>query len=245
RLDRVEADNTRLRNQLTESTVQSPSQSNDFPVLSTSASKYATQPPSTSSVQQNHANPPPTTSVNSYPDSTHKKGLRLFTPVSNNQGFQYIYLPIRSRKPFKEICAQLRNGAGLNSGSIIDIYYPTSKIVALLVHNDFAQVAMERLRNENLHPIKDFDPLDHRNLTDPQFKDSPVEIRSQEMKAIYDRQIQRTIDFLRPPVKLAVARDFQRKGLISDTYLEDLINLHASTDPTAPKSSSTLQAFRF
>ncbi|CEP07828.1 hypothetical protein [Parasitella parasitica] len=65
------------------------------------------------------------------------------------------------------------------------------------------------------------------------------------MKAVYDRQIQRTIDFMRPPAKLAVARDFQAKGLISEAYLEDLINLQASTDPTAPKSSTTLfQAFR-
>ena len=52
------------------------------------------------------------------------------------------------------------------------------------------------------------------------------------MRAIVENQIQRAVKFLRPPVKLAVARDFQRKGLITDNQLNDLINLYRPNKPS-------------
>lgn len=221
RLDRVERENNELRNSPPSATTNP--MNSDFPTLGTSASKHAT---------------PPT--VNLHADSSpqaqpsRKGGLRLFTPVSENQGFQYLYLPLRGRKPFKEIRAELKQ-AHINSGSVIDIHYPSPKVVALLVHNDFAEKALELLKAENVHPLKHFDPLDHKHLMNPEFKDANIEVRTQQMQMIFDKQINRTLDFLRPPVKLAVARDFQKKGWITSSYLEDLLHLHANT-PSHPNS---------
>lgn len=67
------------------------------------------------------------------------------------------------------------------------------------------------MKAENVHPLKNFDPLDQKHLMNPEFKDANIEVRTQQMQPIFDKQINRTLDFLRPPVKLAVARDFQKK----------------------------------
>ncbi|KAL7324594.1 hypothetical protein PS15p_209767 [Mucor circinelloides] len=124
--------------------------------------------------------------------------------------------------------SELRN-ADINSGSIIDIHYPASKVGALLVHtNDVVapNKAIALLQKENLQPIKDFNPLDPVHLVDPSYKDSPLEERTQRMREIFDQQIQKTLQVLRPPVKFAVARDFVKQKFISASDHEDLVNLH-------------------
>lgn len=69
---------------------------------------------------------------------------------------------------------ELRN-ADINAGSIIDIYHTASKMVALLVHNDFAPKAITLLpQKKSLHPIKNFYPLvDPVHLADPNYKGGP------------------------------------------------------------------------
>ncbi|CEP17020.1 hypothetical protein [Parasitella parasitica] len=92
---------------------------------------------------------PPTTTIN-------KSGFYLFAMVFSNQEFQHVYLPIRTSKSFKKIRAEPQKAA-LHNGSIIDINYPISKIIALLVHNDYAPAAKARLRPERMEPILNFD----------------------------------------------------------------------------------------
>jgi hypothetical protein len=114
-------------------------------------------------------------------------------------------------------------------------------VVALLVHNDFASKALELLKAENVLPLTKFDPRDPKHLMKPEFKDATIEVRTQEMQSIFENQIHRTLDFLRPPVKLSVARDFHKKGWINATYLEDLTHLHASTQQhtgNSPRNNS-------
>lgn len=117
---------------------------------------------------------------------------------------------------------------------------------ALLVHtNDVVapNKAIALLQKENLQPIKDFNPLDPVHLVDPSYKDSPLEERTQRMCEIFDQQIQKTLQVLRPPVKFAVARDFVKQKFISASDHEDLVNLHGtrSSRPSTTHIELSLQ----
>ena len=188
----------------------------------TAISKFATVSVHSSSPVSSAA-PPTTSTVPTNPESTNK--LRLFTNVSNNQGFTYLYLPLRVRVPFKEIRATLRL-VPVAPGSIIDIYYPTSKTVALLVHNDYAAKAHALFKSKGLTTIDTFNPFNPSHLADPQYKDASIEERTNQMKIIQDNQMYKTLAFLKHPVKLAVARDFHRKGRLSDAAFQDFLHLH-------------------
>lgn len=189
----------------------------------TATSKFATV-----SIQPSSPGPSPAQPtmliVPTNTDSSNK--LRLFTNISKNQGFTYLYFPLRDRVPFKEIRATLRL-VTLVLGSIIDIYYyPTSKIGALLVHNNYAAKARSLLKTKSLNTIDTFNPFDPWHLADPQYKNAPIEEHTVQIKIIQDNQMYTTLALLKHPVKLAVARDFHRKGRLSDAALQDLINLH-------------------
>lgn len=244
RLSMVEEENRSLRSCL----VPLPSQehASDSPMTDdllivpslnqgTATSKFATDSNQPSSPVSSHAQP----TTPAVPDiSASSNKLRLFTNVSTNQGFTYLYLPLRARVPFREIRATLKL-VPLAPGSIIDIYYPSSKIVALLVHNDYAAKARSLLKSKGLNTIDTFNPFDPSHLADPQYKEATLEERTAQMKIVQDNQMYKTLEFLKHPVKLAVARDFHRKGRISDAVLQDLINLHqqhATSTPTAPQS---------
>lgn len=240
RLDQLELENQTMRKSMASKSsapaAVDPMDTNEtsFPALNlgSSASKYATTPDPVVTSPEATVTPvaPPPPSIQSDTTSkpaTYGRTRRNFTKLSENPGFTYLYLPTRARMPFKDMRKSLRD-LSFNSGSIVDIHYPAKNVVALLIHNDYQSTATKILQQNDLVPITNFDPLNPDNLADPQFKDASHEERTTQLRTIVDNQIQRTIEFLRPPVKLAVARDFQRKGLITDTYLNDLINLHRS-----------------
>lgn len=182
----------------------------------TATSKFATVSIHPSSPAQ-----PTTPNVPTNTDPSNE--LRLFT---NNQGFTYLYLPLRARVPFKEIRATLKL-IPLVPGSIIDIYYSTSKIVALLVHNNnYAAKARSLLKSKGLTTIDTFNPFESSHLDDSQYEDISIEERTAQIKIIQDNQMYKTLAFLKHPVYLAVARGFHRKGRLSDAALQDFINLH-------------------
>ncbi|KAG1189687.1 hypothetical protein G6F70_009438 [Rhizopus microsporus] len=62
---------------------------------------------------------------------------RFLQPPSENQGFQYIYIPTKARVPIGQLRSRLRQ-LDINNSRILDIHYPTRNVVALLVHNDYA-----------------------------------------------------------------------------------------------------------
>ena len=93
--------------------------------------------------------------------------------------------------------------------------------VALLIHNNHHSTVIKILQQNDLASITNFDPLSVENLTDPQFKNVSHEERTIQMRTIVENKIPQTIKFFRPPVKLAVFRNFQRKGLITENHLNE------------------------
>ncbi|KAG0830854.1 hypothetical protein G6F17_014068 [Rhizopus arrhizus] len=69
---------------------------------------------------------------------------RTFTPVSGTHGYQYIYLPCRFRESISNARAKLAK-LRLENSRILHLYYPTSRVVAILVHNDYVDHALTTL----------------------------------------------------------------------------------------------------
>ncbi|KAL7324066.1 hypothetical protein PS15p_210635 [Mucor circinelloides] len=227
RLEAVEQENARLRGVPSSSTNQKlsnpPPNSN---VLGTAASKYATPSAQTS--------PPPESSQRSIKPAPSGKsyygGLRFFTPVSSNQGFQHLYLPSRGRRPYNEVRELLYEKVQMERGAVIDIHYPSSTVIALLVHNDYVETATQLLRTKTLAPIEGFNPYDHNNLGNKEYAKLSVPERETKMKEIVEHQPYVTIESIkRPAVKLSVARDFHRKGKITSEFLQELVQLHSNS----------------
>ncbi|KAG1440401.1 hypothetical protein G6F56_011941 [Rhizopus delemar] len=61
---------------------------------------------------------------------------RNFLPISETQGFAFIYFHLRSKEPMSAMRMRLRR-LKLQSSRILDIHYPTNNVVALLVYSDY------------------------------------------------------------------------------------------------------------
>ncbi|RCH95003.1 hypothetical protein CU098_010419 [Rhizopus stolonifer] len=61
---------------------------------------------------------------------------RNFLPISETQGFAFIYLHLRGKEPMSAMRMRLRR-LKLQSSRILDIHYPTNNVVALLVYSDY------------------------------------------------------------------------------------------------------------
>lgn len=118
----------------------------------------------------------------------------------------------------------------MERGTVIDIHYPSSTVIALLVHNDYVETATQLLRAKKLAPIEGFNPYDHNNLGNKEYAKLSVPERETKMKEIVDHQPYVTIEFIkRPATKLSVARDFHRKGKITSEFLQELVQLHSNS----------------
>ena len=102
---------------------------------------------------------------------------RLLQPPSENQGFQYVYLPTKARVPIGQIRTRLRK-LGIINNRILDIHYPDRNIVTLLVHNDYVSELRKQLGRFKVTPKDDFDPCDPKVLRDPKYADLSLEERA-------------------------------------------------------------------
>ncbi|KAI9250592.1 hypothetical protein BDA99DRAFT_445011, partial [Phascolomyces articulosus] len=151
---------------------------------------------------------------------------RAFQLPSETHGFQYIYVPSRARQPTGQIRSNLRR-FGVDNSRVLDIQYPSRQTIGLLVHNDYVSTLTEKLKSININTIN-FDPLDPKNINDPKLKDVPTEQKQQLAKELHYKRAQRSIQFIRAPIKFAVARAFHTYGWIT---LDELKTVLATKKP--------------
>ncbi|KAG0756944.1 hypothetical protein G6F24_010814 [Rhizopus arrhizus] len=147
---------------------------------------------------------------------------RFLQPPSDNQGFQYIYVLTKVRVPIGQVRSRLRK-LDINNNRILDIHYPDRNILALLVHNDYAAELRQQLQRFKITIKDDFDPCSPQNLRDPKYANLPVEERTNRAFMHHCDRMERALQFIRVPVKYAVARHFFSKGWISQKKLLDII----------------------
>lgn len=152
----------------------------------------------------------------------HETIVRRFTPMSDNQGYQYLYLPSRFRERISKTRATLRQ-LKLDNGRILDVSYPGKQVIALLVHNDYAQTALDLLATSGLKPIENFDPCDQSCLRDPAFEALTPEARGKKMTEIHNQRMLRTLKNIRDTIRPALARDFMNKKWISLEQYRDVL----------------------
>ncbi|KAG1046413.1 hypothetical protein G6F43_011101 [Rhizopus delemar] len=159
---------------------------------------------------------------------------RTFTPPPANNGYQYLYLPCRFRESVtnvrKKVCI-----LGLENWRILDVYHPTTRVVALLVHNEYASTATSKLNTPGIKLINDFDPRDPTNLRDSKYQDLSDTEKQQKMVQIHTSHLLTALDRMRPTVRSAVARDFIAKQWITSQVYADHIK-------TPTPTSTPLQA---
>lgn len=162
------------------------------------------------------------------PRPTIQQVIRAFTPISPNQGFQYLYLRIRSKIPIGQMRSNLRK-LQLNQGSIIDVMYPSYNVVGLLVHNDYVETVKTKLAENKLQVIKDYDPSAAEVINDPKLQSESIEVREQKAKELHSNRLVQSLKYIRTPVRYAVSKDFFNKGWITkDTH--DFVMSSRSSD---------------
>lgn len=158
-----------------------------------------------------------------------RSSRRSRTPKCKN--FTYIYLNLRYRQLNREIRSKLRI-IGLSSNKIIDINYPVSKVIAILLPDDYLKEAIDILKTHDIPILLDFDPLDPKNLGDPKFKNLPLEERTELIRRFHTNQMQKALNNMKDAVKFDVALGFEKKGWID----EETVRKIALESSAVPKS---------
>ena len=148
---------------------------------------------------------------------------RTFTPVSGTHGYQYIYLPCRFRESIGNARAKLAK-LRLENSRILHLYYPTSRVVAILVHNDYVDHALTTLNKAGIKPLEEFNPRDPTNLRDSKFADLTNDERHLKMCEIHTASLLRALDRVRVEVRPSVARSFFHKSWITQEQYQDFLN---------------------
>ncbi|EIE76663.1 hypothetical protein RO3G_01367 [Rhizopus delemar RA 99-880] len=147
---------------------------------------------------------------------------RLLQPPSTNQEFKYIHLPTKTRVSIGQIRSRLRK-LDINNNRIIGIHYPDRNIVALLIHNDYKDELRQQLQRFKVTIKEDFNPCDPQVLRDPKYADRTPAEREDLAFMHHCNRIERALQYIRTPVKFAVARYFYSKGWISKQLLQETL----------------------
>ncbi|KAI9325219.1 hypothetical protein BD770DRAFT_458520 [Pilaira anomala] len=77
--------------------------------------------------------------------------VRAFSaPSTEKQGFSYVYYPVKSRISRKIQRSNL-HALGVTNSRILDIHYPSRNVVALLVHNDYQDELINKLKSKGVN----------------------------------------------------------------------------------------------
>jgi hypothetical protein len=170
---------------------------------------------------------------------------RLFGPNTGiPPGYQFVYYSTSVRRPLKELRQSLQ-AIGLNNSRILDIQYPTSRVVSFLLHNDYTlefTTAMHA-NGRGGSPCLDFDPYDPANLKDPKFASLSGDLRVQKAREVENLRCLRAVSFVRRPLRVSVARSFLEKERINqkqfDSILAEELAARSASSPPGPTSSSS------
>ncbi|KAI7852178.1 hypothetical protein BDC45DRAFT_485390 [Circinella umbellata] len=162
---------------------------------------------------------------------------RAFTLPSETHGFCFKYFPTRGRKPVSEQRKNLRR-LGIDNSRILDIHYPDTNVVGFLIHNDYEHELIEIMKKHDLFPNTHFDPHNPKYLRDQKLRDLPEEDQIIQADTLQYHRILRAIDFVRHPVKFAVARYFCHTQAITRDILQQVLDGNTVAPKRQPRQLS-------
>jgi hypothetical protein len=148
-----------------------------------------------------------------------KAAARVFMEPSGESGFTSVNLPCRRRMPISELRGNLRK-LKIANFRVFDVSYPAQKVVALLVHQEYAKELFEKFETAGVKPIENFDPLDGKVISDPKWVDKTEAERADLAHTIYRVRCLVALIWFRVPVKYAVARYFVCLGWVEGETLQ-------------------------
>lgn len=160
---------------------------------------------------------------------------RSFTPVSETAGYQYIYLPRRYREPISNIRTKLRS-LRIDNTRILDVFYPTRRVVGLLLHNDYIPTVTNILTKAGIAQLSDFNPRDETNLCDPKHAQLTPDDRAAMISNIHTTHLLRTLIRIRSEVRPAVLRAFIDCNWLTATQYADYANELAANNNSQPSA---------
>lgn len=145
---------------------------------------------------------------------------RRFQPVTDTHDYKYLYFPSRYREPISSLRAKLHK-LKINNARVLDVHYPDSQVVALLVHTDYESSVVAAFTPAKIEQLTNFDPLDPAHLRDPKLASLDVSVRKAKCIEIHQARLTRALKHIRESVRPAVGRAFYRKDWITlDQYKE-------------------------
>ncbi|KAI8987229.1 hypothetical protein BDF20DRAFT_798201, partial [Mycotypha africana] len=149
-----------------------------------------------------------------------RTAARSFQAESANQGFQYLYLPCRTREKLSLMRRKLSK-LNIDTSRILDIQFPAQKTVGILVQNDYAPIIKNRLAKAKITPLDTFDPLSVATLhNNPELASLNEEDKKAKALECHTKRCLRALDFIRRPVSFAVAKTFMTNSWITENYLK-------------------------
>ncbi|KAI8881117.1 hypothetical protein K501DRAFT_165974, partial [Backusella circina FSU 941] len=149
----------------------------------------------------------------------HHAAARVFAEPTGESGFTTVYLPCRRRMRISELRGNLRK-LKITNHRVLDVSYPANKVVALLVHKEYAKELLERFDAAGVKPIENFDPLDDKVLKDPKWTEKTDLERREQATKLHRVRCLVALDHIRIPARYAVARHFVHLGWIEGETLQ-------------------------
>ncbi|OAD68568.1 hypothetical protein PHYBLDRAFT_172989 [Phycomyces blakesleeanus NRRL 1555(-)] len=187
----------------------------DFPSLPASPTHHSTEPTKTFVSKTPRKRAPTARAIAAV--------VRGMTIKENaDQGFQIVYVPNAIRLPISTQCQRLRK-LKIDNACVLDLHYPDRKVMGMLVHNEYAPELKTILASYGVTTLDNFDPLDPVHLHDPALASLSLDDRATKAIHVHNDRMLRAIEFIRAPVKFAVARSFCSQGWISDDQLAEMV----------------------
>lgn len=179
---------------------------------------------------------------------TISQAARPFLSVDPNtpQGFKYIYLG-RSRKITRAETRKRFKTVGINTSRILDITFPATGVIGVLVHVLYAPVFIDIMSKVGAGMLNDFDPLDPKHLADPRYNSLSVLERAQVAFDINANRCIHALLFLhntKPHQVRPVGHSLVELGYISDEEL-DAINTVPKQDPKLKINIAASKLFNY
>lgn len=131
------------------------------------------------------------------------------------QGYSYVYVGRTYKISRGEVRKNLRQ-AGVDLGRILDICFPASGVIGLLVHVQYEAELVEIMKQAQATVSTEFDPTDVKHLADPKYDSLSLDAREFEMSSIIRNRCLQTLEHLRPVQVASVARYFNSLGWLPD-----------------------------
>ncbi|CAO3700865.1 unnamed protein product [Rhizopus stolonifer] len=132
---------------------------------------------------------------------------RTFQPVADSHDYKYLYLPSRYHEPISSLRAKLQK-LKINNARVLDVHYPDSQVVALLLHSDYIADVTTAFAAAKIEPLADFDPLDPALLRDPKLATLTATERVAKCTEVHQARFVRALKHIRETVRPAVGRSF-------------------------------------